>query len=147
MSFLAKYPGRWATGAVAVGATYLYIARPPAPRDGPAVTMSTTGVQNIEKAYTNSGATPTHTKAYGGTPLGDKEDVALKEGGGTGAPSKTSPYENEGVGADQRPTGSTTKVEESFNKTNLGSAKGMFTLSIHCPIDRNTLLTHHQADD
>lgn len=125
MSFLAQYPGRWAVGGLAAVGTYLYLAKPPAPRDESPVTFKTQGVSNIEKAYTNAGATPTHTKAYGGTPLGNKDDVALKEGGGTGTPSKKNPHEKDGHGSDQRPSGHSTLVEEAFQQTNVGSTKGM----------------------
>lgn len=57
--------------------------------------------------------------------MGNKEDIELREQGGTGTPNKKSPHEREGVGSDQRPQGTgATKVEEAFNQTNLGSAKG-----------------------
>lgn len=132
MSFLAQYPGRWAAGILTLGGTYLYLAKPPAPREEFPVTFSTTGVNNIEKAYTNAGATPSHTPAYGGTTMGKKEDVALKEeGSGTGSRAKNmqSAHNQEGVGSDQRPASAApTKIEEAFNQTNIGSTKGERTI-------------------
>lgn len=123
-SMFARYPGRFATGAVLAVAAYFYIARPPAPSDEPLVTLRTPGVQNIEGAYSNAGATPTHTKAYGGTEQGKKDAVALREQGGTGGARLGSPMDKEGMGYDQRAQ-TQTKVEEAFQATNLGSKKGM----------------------
>lgn len=124
-SILARYPGRLATAAVLGLGAYLYISRSPAPRDEPLVNLRSPGVQNIEKAYTNAGATPTHTKAYGGTTQGDKSSVYLREQGGTGAPAnKGSPFDREGMGDEQRPKSSSTKAGEIFDHTNTGSTKG-----------------------
>jgi hypothetical protein len=47
--------------------------------------LRTPAVQNVEGAYQKGGATSTHTKAYGGTPLGVKSDVT-RDGAGTGKP-------------------------------------------------------------
>jgi len=87
--------------------------------------MKTPGINNIEKAYTNSGATPTHTKAYGGTTQGDKNSVYIREGGGTGADKKNSPFDKPGMGDEQRPSPAS-KPGEIFDQTMTGSHKGMF---------------------
>jgi len=122
-SMFAKYPGRWAAG-LALGVTaYLYINKPATPSDEPVMTMRTPGVQNIERAYSNAGATPTHTKAYGGTQQGKRDEVALREGGGTGGSKLGSPYDRPGIGDEQRPS-DRTKPEELFNATNYGSRGG-----------------------
>lgn len=125
MSFLAQYPGRWAVGLLTLGGGYLYLSRPASPRadhESP-IGFKTAGVAGIENAYSNAGATPTHTPAYGGTKMGDKDSVGLKDSSGTGSPNKKSPMEKEGMGSDQRPSRST-KIEEAFNQTNTGSTKG-----------------------
>lgn len=119
----ARRPGLWATGILLAGAAYAYISRPPAPRDDPVISMRTTGVQNIEKAYTNAGATPTHTKAYGGTKQGSNEDVALREGGGTGGKKYGSPMDKEGLGGDQKAQ-TQTGVEDVLAHSNYGTKKG-----------------------
>jgi len=122
-SMFAKYPGRFATGA-ALGATaFFYFNYAATPRDNPAMSLATPGVKNIEKAYTNGGATPTHTKAYGGTHQGDKSSVHIREGGATGTSTKESPFEKEGMGDEQRPWPAT-KGGEIFDQTMLGSHKG-----------------------
>lgn len=90
-SIFARHPGRFVAGGLAIIGTYFYLSRPPAPRDDFPISTRTPGVKNIERAYTNAGATGTHTKAYGGTPLGEKDQVDLKEGGGTGMPNKEKP--------------------------------------------------------
>lgn len=123
-SFLARRPGIIATGLALTVTAYLYLSRPPSPRDGPAISLRTTGVQNIEKAYTNAGATPTHTKAYGGTGVGDKDAVDLKEGGATGGPKHSvSPFDRDHIGDDQK-SQTPTKAGEIFDQTMLGSPKG-----------------------
>jgi len=122
-SIFAKRGGLIATTAALGITAFLYLNYSPTPRDTPAVSMRTTGVQNIEKAYTNSGATPTHTKAYGGTQQGDKNSVHLKEGGGTGESTKLSPFEKGGMGDEQRPKPAS-KAGEIFDQTMLGSHKG-----------------------
>lgn len=126
MSFLAKYPGRWATGILALGSGYIFLTRPATPRgeNETPISFKTAGVANIENAYSNAGAAPTHTPAYGGTPMGNKDSVGLKDSSGTGAPNKKTPTEKEGMGSDQRPQSSGTKIEEGFAQTNLGSTKG-----------------------
>lgn len=119
----AKYPGRFATAAALGIGAYLYLNYAATPRDNPAISLKTPGVGNIEKAYTNAGATPTHTKAYGGTHQGDKSSVYIREGGGTGETTKVSPFEKEGMGDEQRPRPAT-KGGEIFDQTMLGSHKG-----------------------
>jgi len=107
------------------------------------MSMRTTGVQNIEKAYTNAGATPTHTKAYGGTQQGDKESVHLKEGGGTGASTKVSPFEKPGMGDEQRPQPAS-KGGEIFDQTMTGSHKGMLCWARFVAWARRNMLTSAQ---
>lgn len=119
----AKYPGRFATGAALGVTAYLYLNYAATPRDNPSMSMKTTGVSNVEKAYTNAGATPTHTKAYGGTHQGDKNSVYIREGGGTGETKKLSPFDKEGMGDEQRPRPAS-KGGEIFDQTMLGSHKG-----------------------
>jgi len=127
-SIFAKYPGRWATGVALAGAAYLYIANSPTPTTEPIVNFRTPGVQNIERAYSNGGATPTHTKAYGGTKQGNRDEVALREGGGTGASKSGSPIAKPGMGDDQRPSDKT-KTEEALNATMYGSGKGKISIA------------------
>lgn len=122
-SMFAKYPGRFATGAALGVTAFLYFNYAATPRDSPAMSMKTPGVGNIEKAYTNAGATPTHTKAYGGTQQGDNSSVHIRDGGGTGESTKQSPFEKEGMGDEQRPAPAT-KGGEIFDQTMLGSHKG-----------------------
>ncbi|KAK5943316.1 hypothetical protein PMZ80_004323 [Knufia obscura] len=122
-SMFAKYPGRFATGAALGVTAFLYMNYAATPRDNPAMSFKTPGVSNIEKAYTNGGATPTHTKAYGGTTQGDKSSVYIREGGGTGESKKQSPFEKEGMGDEQRPWPAS-KPGEIFDQTMTGSHKG-----------------------
>lgn len=125
VSAFAKHPGRFVAGGILAAVTIGYFMYPPAPSDEPVVNFRTTGVQNIEKAYTNAGATPTHTKAYGGTKQGDKESTAMREGDGqSGSGHKElNPFTKEGMGDDQKPW-ITSKAGEAFDQTNLGSKKG-----------------------
>ena len=83
--------------------------------------MRTQGVQNIEGAYQSGGATSTHTKAYGGTNLGQKEDVP-RMGPGQHGTDKEKGMEEEGLGDEQRP-GQTNKVGEKFKDMKYGVAK------------------------
>lgn len=133
-AFLRR-PGLIVTSLAIGTAAYLYMNNTPAPRDEPFITGRTSGVKNIEKAYTNAGATPTHTKAYGGTTQGDKDSVHIRDpgtdtsgsavlSGGSGVGRDgSSPYNREGHGDDQRP-GSRTKAEQMFNQTMYGTPKG-----------------------
>lgn len=119
-----RYPGRFATGAILLGTAYLYNQYAATPRESSAISLRTTGVQNIEKAYTNAGATPTHTKAYGGTTQGDSTGAAVREGGGTGVVKDGgSPFHRDGTGDDQRPKAAT-KAGEIFDQSFAGSPKG-----------------------
>ena len=89
-------------------------------------------MKNVEGAYTNAGATPTHTKAYGGTHQGKKDGVALREGGAVGGTAGTvdenmdgtSPYDRQGMGDEQRPKGNVTKAGEIWDQSMVGSHKG-----------------------
>lgn len=108
-------------GGVALGVLYaVWPKRPPQPGGTPSNAFKTPGVQNIEKAYENAGATATHTKAYGGTIQGNKESGSFREGGSTGAPKG---YDQEGIGEDQRPN-VPTKIGESWNEFKYGSPNG-----------------------
>lgn len=122
-SLLGRHGGKFATGGALAVASYLYLSRPTAPGGEPVAAFRTSGVQNIEEAYSKGGATPTHTKAYGGTEQGNKNSIHLREGGGTGVPSKESPFQREGTGDDQKP-GPTTAVGEAFDRTQYGSKSG-----------------------
>lgn len=118
-------PSYIATAVALLGTAYFYYSKPATPRDEPAIKLTTPGITNIEKAYTNAGATPTHTKAYGGTTQGDKESVYTREGGaagGTGADG-SSPFSKPGRGDDQRPANQT-KGGQIFDQTVAGSYKG-----------------------
>ncbi|KIX97876.1 uncharacterized protein Z520_06654 [Fonsecaea multimorphosa CBS 102226] len=112
---------RIALGGVVVGAAlYFWPQASPGVPGAPVTTFKTTSVQNVEKAYANGGATSTHTKAYGGTVQGQKQDGPMREGSATNNPKG---YQQEGIGHDQRPT-DLTKPEKWWNKTMLGSEKG-----------------------
>ncbi|KAK5076283.1 hypothetical protein LTR64_006239 [Lithohypha guttulata] len=133
-AFLRR-PGLIVSGVAVFGALALYLNKPPSPRSEPFVSARTQGVQNIEKAYTNAGATGTHTKAYGGTTQGDKESVFLRDppkdskgsavvSGGSGMnKNETAPYSRPGYGDDQR-SGSKPKAEEIINSDAYGSKGG-----------------------
>ncbi len=84
--------------------------------------LRTVGVQNIEGAYQSGGATSTHTKAYGGTPQGQKEDVGRMGDGQFGTNKEKGLDSQEGLGDDQRP-GSTNKVGEKFKDMKYGVGK------------------------
>lgn len=117
-------PSYIATAVALLGTAAFYFYKPATPRDEPAMTLSTPGIKNIEKAYTNAGATPTHTKAYGGTTQGDNSSVHTREGGATGGDGAdgSSPYKKPGVGDDQRPDNQT-KGGQIFDQTMYGSHK------------------------
>lgn len=119
---LQKHASKIVLGAVAVIGVATYArTRPPQPAGTPTANpLQTPGVANIEGAYQKGGATATHTKAYGGTKLGEKSDV-LKDDGGTG---RSKGVDFEGAGDDQRPEGSRKgKVAEKFDKMKYGSEK------------------------
>lgn len=133
-AFLRR-PGLIVTTLALGTAAYLYMNKPPTPHDEPFVTARTTGVKNIEKAYTNAGATPTHTKAYGGTTQGDKDSVHIRDpgtdtsgsavlSGGSGqGRDGSSPHKKEGYGDDQR-SGTRPKAEQILNQTMYDTPKG-----------------------
>ena len=93
--------------------------RPDQPTGTPDINpLRTPGVQNIEGAYQKGGATATHTKAYGGTKLGQKDDI-MKDGGGTARPKG---FEADGMGDEQRAHGTMKgKVGEKFDEMKYGS--------------------------
>lgn len=122
-SMAARRPGLIAAGVALGAGAIAYFMFPATPRSEPAASFRTTGVQNIEKAYTNAGATSTHTKAYGGTKMGDKENEGLKEGGASGHKEFDPMKQKEGLGDDQRPW-IPSKAGEIFDKTMTGSSKG-----------------------
>ncbi|EXJ53781.1 uncharacterized protein A1O5_13030 [Cladophialophora psammophila CBS 110553] len=112
---------RIALGGLVVGAAlYFWPSASPGVPGAPITTAKTTSVQNIEKAYARSGATSTHTKAYGGTIQGQKEDAPMREGSATNKPTGC---QQDGMGDDQRPN-NPTKPEKWWNKTMYGSEKG-----------------------
>lgn len=120
-SAAAGFGRRFALGGIAVALVYsLLPARSPKVPGSPVDTLKTPGVKNIENAYTNGGATPTHTKAYGGTIQGRKSDASLREGHGT---NKSNGFNEPNIGSDQRST-QPTKAEQIFNEVQYGSAKG-----------------------
>lgn len=112
---------RFALGGVAIALVYALLpARSPKPAGSTVDAMKPPGVKNIERAYTNGGATPTHTKAYGGTVQGKGLDAPLREGSGTNQPGG---FDQPDFGSDQR-SARPTKGEEVFNEIQYGSAKG-----------------------
>lgn len=111
-----------AAGLVFGAAVYLWPKASPGIPGAPSPTsaLKTTGVENVEKAYTRAGATATHTKAYGGTIQGQAQDGALREGGSTNKPNA---FEQEGMGEDQRGSAQS-PPERAWKKTMYGSEKG-----------------------
>ncbi|KAL2418099.1 hypothetical protein ABEF95_000329 [Exophiala dermatitidis] len=108
-------------GGLALGLIYaVWPKRAPQPGGTPSNPFKTQGVQNVENAYENAGATATHTKAYGGTVQGKKESGSYRETVGTDKPKG---YSQEGIGYDQRPQ-QPTKVGEVWNEFTYGSSKG-----------------------
>ena len=117
----AGFGRRVALGGLAAALVYsLLPARSPKPAGSPVDTFKTPGVRNIENAYSNGGATPTHTKGYGGSIQGQKSGGTLRENHGTNRPNG---FNDPDIGADQRPD-RPTKIEEAFNQVNYGSSKG-----------------------
>lgn len=106
---LPRVAGPLLLGSLGLGVLYTYFAtRPPAPPGtAPADPLRTPGVRNIENAYTNGGATRSHTPAYGGTVQGTTgrriDDAELRDGAGSGEQLKLG-FRTEGVGEDQRPS-------------------------------------------
>jgi hypothetical protein len=110
-----------AAGVITLGGLlYLWPKASPGVPGAPIAGIKTTGVQNIENAYRRGGATSTHTIAYGGTVQGQASDAPMREGGSTGKPK---PYDQEGIGEDQRPS-SKMAPEKALNKTMYGNEKG-----------------------
>lgn len=121
---LGRYGPRILLGGLALGITYTwFVTRAPKPEGTPMPNpLRTVGVQNIEGAYQSGGATSTHTKAYGGTPQGQKEDVGRMGDGQFGTNKEKGLDSQEGLGDDQRP-GSTNKVGEKFKDMKYGVGK------------------------
>lgn len=96
---LGRYGPRILLGGLALGLTYTYfVTRAPKPTGTPVPNpLRTPGVQNIEGAYQSGGATSTHTKAYGGTSLGEKDDVPRRGQGNYGT-GKEKGFKEEGLG-------------------------------------------------
>lgn len=117
---LARYGPRILLGGVFLGVTYTYfVTRPPKPQGTPIPNpMRTTGVKNIEGAYQSGGATATHTKAYGGTVLGQKEDVP-RTGSATG---KEKGFSSDDLGDEQR-SWQPSKLGEKFKEMKYGDAR------------------------
>lgn len=113
-------------GGLAIGLTYAYYAtRAPGKPGAPSVNpLRTPGVKNIENAYSNAGATTTHTPAYGGTKMGDRGSVHLKEGSASGLRHGDGPgITDEAVGADQR-SGQPNKIGKAWNNMQHGNEGG-----------------------
>ena len=87
-----------------MGVGYTYFAvRQPKPKGTPGpVPFKTPGVENIEGAYQSGGATSTHTKAYGGTGLGQKDD-APRTGDGKFGTGRNMGMEHENIKDQQKP--------------------------------------------
>ncbi len=101
--------------------TYYATKAPPIPGSpAPPNPLRTAGVANIEGAYQKGGATSTHTKGYGGTPLGQKSDVPRDGNYGS---AKEKGFDAEGLGSDQRPAAAG-KAGEKWNEMKYGNAKG-----------------------
>ncbi|KAK5045423.1 hypothetical protein LTR84_009287 [Exophiala bonariae] len=112
---------RFALGGIAVAVVYALLpTRAPKPSGSPAEAIKPPGVKNIERAYTNGGATPTHTPGYGGTVQGKGIDAPRRESSGTGKPGG---FDQPNIGYDQR-RDRPTKAEETFNEIQYGSSKG-----------------------
>lgn len=86
-------------------AAYAYFTtRAPAPKGSPQGInpLRTPGVQNVEKAYANGGATTTHQPAYGGGSIqGSRGANGLRLRGATGVKNGIN---SEHIGEEQRPT-------------------------------------------
>ena len=124
---LGRYGPRILLGGIALGLGYTYFATgAPKPQGTPMPNpLRTPGVKNIEGAYQSGGATSTHTKAYGGTPQGQKGDQGdVKREGDIGyGTSKEKGFESqEGMASDQRP-GSENIVSEKFKDMKYGVGK------------------------
>lgn len=116
-SFLRQHASKVVLGVVALAGVSAYSAnRPAKPTGTPAPNpLKTPGVQNIEGAYQKGGATSTHTKAYGGTTLGSKDDV-MKDNGGTARPRGFDDHPG-GTGDEQRPDAQRKgKIGEAFDE-------------------------------
>ena len=108
-------------GALALGLVYaMFPARPPKPPGSPPSDFKTPGVQNVENAYANGGATATHTKGYGGTIQGTKGSGPMRENAATDKPPG---FDHDGIGEQQRPT-QPRKIGEAFNELKYGSPRG-----------------------
>lgn len=112
---------RFALGGIAVAVVYALLpARSPKPLGSPVDAIKPPGVKNIERAYTNGGATPTHTPAYGGTVQGKGLDGQTREISGTNRPAG---FNHPGFGSEQHKE-QPTKAEEVFNEIQYGSSTG-----------------------
>lgn len=117
----SNFGRRFALGGIAVAVVYALLpTRAPRPGGAPSDAFKTPGVQNVEKAYANGGATTTHAKGYGGTVQGKKGEGDLRENAGTNKPKG---FEHDGIGEEQRPV-QPTKVGEAWNEFKYGSPKG-----------------------
>jgi len=121
---LSRFGPRILLGGLAVGCTYAWFAtRAPKPKGSPEPSLNpfrTTGVQNVEKAYANGGATKTHQPAYGGSTQGSRGADGLRQGGGTGLKDG---MDSEHVGEEQRPV-QPSAVGEKFHEMKYGSKSG-----------------------
>lgn len=81
------------SGAAMTG-LYLYFSTRSAPAPNP---FRTPGVKNIEKAYRGAGATATHTPAYGGTIMGQRDSDNFR-GDANGALGREGPPQAKSAG-------------------------------------------------
>jgi len=120
-SMMGKHGSKVVTAAVFGVAAYMFYGfRAPAPGGTPTMNpLRTPGVKNIENAYKSGGATSTHTKAYGGTRQGERDEV-MKEGGATNNPQG---LDQDKLGDEQRPE-QAMKPGQMFKDMNYGSKAG-----------------------
>ena len=122
-SNLRKFGPGILVGGTLIGVLYAYqVSRPPtvAGKPLPPNPLKTPGVKNIEGAYQSGGATSTHTKAYGGTTLGKKDDIQREGQSGT---AKEKGFEEDHLGHDQRadqPIG----IGKAWEEMKYGDKKG-----------------------
>jgi hypothetical protein len=121
---LGKYGPRILLGGVALGIGYSYFATRSSNSQGNLASnpLRTPGVQNVEAAYQRAGATSTHTKAYGGTVLGKREDTP-RDGDGKFGTGKELGFKEHGLGNEQRPW-QTGPVGDKFNEMKYGDSRG-----------------------
>jgi len=119
---LGRYGPRALLGTVALGGIYFYMSAAPPKPEGTYVPnpMKTPGVRNIEGAYQRGGATSTHTKAYGGTPQGQKTDITRENA----ASDKPKGFSEGGMGDEQRSASQTKgKIGDTWSDMKYGDSR------------------------